>query len=124
ESDANPKSCTRAEQLAYVIYTSGSTGQPKGVAVEHRNLLNYVFGISERLGLGDGATYASVSTLAADLGNTALFPALRMGGTLHLVGAEVAMDPQQWRAYLQQNPVDCLKIVPSHLSALLGSEEE
>src|SRR5207237_327820 len=28
--------------LAYVIYTSGSTGIPKGVAIEHRNTVNFL----------------------------------------------------------------------------------
>jgi non-ribosomal peptide synthetase component F len=33
------ESGVRPENVAYVIYTSGSTGQPKGVAVEHRQLV-------------------------------------------------------------------------------------
>ncbi|RQP21147.1 AMP-binding protein, partial [Piscinibacter terrae] len=39
---SNPASRATAQDLAYVIYTSGSTGQPKGVAIEHRNTVNFV----------------------------------------------------------------------------------
>ena len=50
--------------LAYVIYTSGSTGKPKGVGIEHRNIVNYVLGVAERLRLEPGMSYATVSTVA------------------------------------------------------------
>jgi amino acid adenylation domain-containing protein len=110
------------ENLAYVIYTSGSTGQPKGVAVEHRQLCNYVRGVLDRLALPRGAVYASVSTVAADLGNTAIFAALCGGGCLHLVPQESAADPAAFRDYLRRHAVDCVKLVPSHLSALLQGE--
>lgn len=109
------------ENLAYIIYTSGSTGTPKGVAIEHRQLLNYLQGIQEKLNLPSGANYATVSTFAADLGNTVIFPALCSGGCLHIISQERATDPQAIAAYFQQHSIDCLKIVPSHLQALLSA---
>ena len=109
------------DNLAYVIYTSGSTGIPKGVAIEHRQLLNYLYGIQEKLNLPADASFATVSTFAADLGNTAIFPALCFGGCLHIISQERATDPEALGEYFCRNPIDCLKIVPSHLAALLTS---
>ncbi|PZD72648.1 Linear gramicidin synthase subunit D [Acaryochloris thomasi RCC1774] len=114
-----PQSQATPENLAYLIYTSGSTGQPKPVAVEHRQLMTYVYGIIERLQLPPSASYASVSTLAADLGHTMLFPSLCQGGTLHLLATERVCDSQAFADYCQQQQIACLKIVPSHLQALL-----
>ncbi|MBD0308416.1 MAG: amino acid adenylation domain-containing protein, partial [Microcoleus sp. T1-bin1] len=112
-----------SDNLAYVIYTSGSTGTPKGVAIEHRQLLNYLHSIQEKLNLPAGASFATVSTFAADLGNTAIFPALCFGGCLHIISQERATDPEALSEYFCRNPIDCLKIVPSHLAALLNSSQ-
>ena len=95
--------------------------KPKGVAVEHRNVVNYVRGVAGRLGLPAGSSYAWVSTFSADLpGNTVLFPPLCLGGTLHVIPEDLATDPGGLGAYFQREGIDCLKIVPSHLSALLA----
>ncbi|HEX2162700.1 MAG TPA: condensation domain-containing protein, partial [Thermoanaerobaculia bacterium] len=116
------------ENLAYVLFTSGSTGRPKGVAVEHRQLAGYTAGVLARLDLGrdgggDGtagrpASFATVSTLAADLGNTAVFGALASGGALHVVSAERVSDPEAMADYFARHEIDVLKVVPSHLAAL------
>ncbi len=119
--DANPDVAMEPDHLAYVIYTSGSTGTPKGVAVTHRQLAGYVAGIRERLDLAAGTSFATVSTIAADLGNTAIFPALCGGGCLHLIATERVTDADALAGYFSRHPVDCLKIVPSHLAALLAS---
>jgi amino acid adenylation domain-containing protein len=112
------RSQVTSRHLAYVIYTSGSTGKPKGVCVEHRNIVNYVLGVIERFSLEPGMSYATVSTIAADLGNTVIFPALASGGCLHVVSRERVEDAAQLGEYFAREQIDVLKIVPSHLAAL------
>ena len=108
----------KEQHLAYVIYTSGSTGKPKGVGVEHRNIVNYVHGVIERLRLEPGMSYATVSTIAADLGNTVIFPALVTGGCLHVIAQERTENGALLGEYFEREKIDVLKIVPSHFAAL------
>ena len=126
ESRENPAPNRNSDGIAYVIFTSGSTGVPKGVAVMHRNLVNYSCFIADRLSLSDfpgGLNFGTVSTIAADLGNTCIFPALMSGGCVHVVSYDDSTDPQRFAQYLSDHPVDVLKIVPSHLQALLESSQ-
>jgi amino acid adenylation domain-containing protein/thioester reductase-like protein len=121
ENPANLPTSAKPENLVYAILTSGSTGKPKVVAVEHRQLVNYLYGIVEQLNLPSPANFACFSTFAADLGNTVIFPALCTGGCLHIISQERLSNPHALAEYFQRHPIDCLKIVPSHLSALLTS---
>ncbi|WP_044043683.1 non-ribosomal peptide synthetase [Caballeronia insecticola] len=109
-------------QTAYVIFTSGSTGTPKGVAVPHRALADYVQGMLDELAFAPGTSMAMVSTVAADLGHTTLFGALCSGRTLHLLPAQCAFDPDRFAAEMRAREVGVLKIVPSHLHALLEAQ--
>ena len=120
---ASPRMGARAVhpgQGAYVIYTSGTTGQPKGVLISRGALANYVQGMLACLDLPEAASsMAMVSTVAADLGHTVLYGALASGRVLHLISPERVFDPDRFGELMAGQRVDVLKIVPTHLQALL-----
>src|SRR6185312_6278845 len=120
--DSNLDEIATPENLAYVIYTSGSTGVAKGVAIQHRNLVNYTEFILELLKIDKPLHFATVTTITADLGNTCIFPALLSGGCLHVLSYDVAMEGELFSDYVSKRPIDVLKIVPSHLQALLAAQ--
>ena len=130
----NPPPAVTPDEVAYVLYTSGSTGVPKGVAVTHANVVHYARAVSRVLGdveaasSGDGRStldglhFGLASTLAADLGNTSLFPALLFGGTLHVLPKTATTEPAQFAEYVGAHPLDVLKLTPNHLMALVGGK--
>ena len=122
------------EDLAYVLFTSGSTGVPKGVAVTHANAVHYARAVSRVLAdvpsgvAGDGFAaleslrFGMASTLAADLGNTSLLPALLAGATLHVLGKDVTTEPSRFAEYVAVHQLDVVKATPNHVLALAAGK--
>jgi tyrocidine synthetase III len=110
----SPGVTIRPADLAYIIYTSGSTGHPKGVMISHGSLVDYCFGVLDRTNIRECRHFGMVSTIAADLGNTVIYPSLLTGGTLHIYPAAALSDAER----IFDRHLDCIKIVPSHWSSL------
>ncbi len=70
--------------LAYVIYTSGSTGQPKGVMLEHRNVVNFIHAQQQTSEPKLGDRILQFATIAFDTSVSDIFPTLASGATLVL----------------------------------------
>ncbi|BCL80821.1 non-ribosomal peptide synthetase [Ktedonobacteria bacterium brp13] len=124
EADTNLPVSGHGEDPAYMIYTSGSTGLSKGVLVPQKSIVNYTQALCTLLGGAAGWQYATVSTLAADLGNTAIFCALASGGCLQVLDYATITSAEAYAHWVAQHPIDVLKIVPSHLSALLAGDAD
>jgi amino acid adenylation domain-containing protein/FkbH-like protein len=73
-----------SRNLAYVIYTSGSTGQPKGVMVEHRNVMNQIEALKFHYGLAESDRLLQFASLAFDMSVEEIWGALLSGAALVL----------------------------------------
>ncbi|GMK39947.1 hypothetical protein PCCS19_30020 [Paenibacillus sp. CCS19] len=105
--------------LAYVMYTSGSTGQPKGVMIEHRNVMNYVAWAAAHYRGTEGTGAPVHSSLAFDLTVTSVLVPLLSGTTVRLLpegkrlAAEELADTLRGKA-----DYTLVKLTPAHLGAL------
>ena len=115
---SNPEPIGDKSSLAYVLFTSGSTGRPKGVMIEHRQIVNYVMGVSQACSLGQGS-YAMLQPLNVDSSQSVLFPAFYSGGTVHLIPWDLSLDAEGLADYFDKVSIDYLKIAPTHYCQLL-----
>jgi non-ribosomal peptide synthetase component F len=70
------------DQLFYIIYTSGTTGKPKGVAIEHSGICNFVKVAEEVYGIRQEDRCYQGITLAFDFHVEDLWVPLIAGATL------------------------------------------
>jgi amino acid adenylation domain-containing protein len=87
ESADCPASGGTAENLAYVIYTSGSTGIPKGVAIPHRAVVNFLSSMRVEPGISRSDCLLAVTTLSFDIAALEIYLPL-------MAGARVVIAPQ------------------------------
>ena len=106
--------------LAYVIYTSGSTGIPKGVAVEHRALVNHMSWLQEVFPLLPSDRMLQKTALSFDASLTELLWPICNGAQLVLTRHRGEQDPEYLMSELRKRGITVLQLVPSLLRALVN----
>jgi tyrocidine synthetase-3 len=112
----NLQSNATAEDIAYVMYTSGSTGEPKGVIIQHRALVNYVWWAKDVYNFNERVSVALYSSLSFDLTVTSIYPPLITGNKIFIYRQDGRESPLA--EIIKDNQVDILKLTPSHLSLI------
>ncbi|UFQ18667.1 MULTISPECIES: non-ribosomal peptide synthetase [Streptomyces] len=80
-----PPAVIRPANAAYVMYTSGSTGTPKGVTVTHRDVVNGVLRLADRVGIVAGTRVLAGTSVNFDVSVFETVTTLAAGGTLEVV---------------------------------------
>ncbi|MEH1828477.1 MAG: amino acid adenylation domain-containing protein [Nostoc sp.] len=114
--------CT-TDNLAYIIYTSGSTGQPKGVLVNHSNVVRLFAATQSWYNFNQDDVWTLFHSIAFDFSVWELWGALLYGGKLVVVPYWLSRSPEDFYKLLLTQQVTVLNQTPSAFCQLIQAEE-
>ncbi|MGI9420259.1 MAG: Pls/PosA family non-ribosomal peptide synthetase [Geminicoccaceae bacterium] len=101
------------DPLFYIIYTSGTTGKPKGVAIDHAGICNFVRVAGEVYGINDQDRAYQGMTLAFDFHVEDLWVPLIAGATLISGRSGVSLFGADLHAFLSEKRITVFPCVPT-----------
>jgi amino acid adenylation domain-containing protein len=123
ESGENPVRDSKADNLAYAIYTSGSTGQPKGVLINHANVIRLFRATQSWFHFNEQDVWTLFHSCAFDFSVWEFWGALLYGGQLVVVPYWISRSPEAFYDLLCAQQVSVLNQTPSAFRQLIWAEE-
>lgn len=109
------------ESLGYIIYTSGTTGDPKGVMVEHKNVVRLFYNKSQLFDFNENDVWSLFHSFCFDFSVWEIFGALLFGGKLVVVPDLIAKDPFEFIKLIITEQITVLNQTPSAFINLMTS---
>ena len=109
--------------LAYLIYTSGSSGNPKGILIQHRNVVNFIIGIASWIEFKKGKCILSLTTISFDIFVLETLVPLTYGLKIVIANERQQKDPEAMGTVLLDHRVEMLQLTPSKLELLIENQE-
>lgn len=110
---SNLTSINKPSDLAYIIYTSGSTGLPKGVMIEHINVVRLMFNDKFQFDFNASDVWTLFHSCCFDFSVWEMYGALLYGGKLVIISKEAAVDTREFHKILTAEKVTVLNQTPS-----------
>jgi polyketide synthase PksM len=107
--------------ICYIIFTSGSTGQPKGVAVGHYALNNFLEGMRQRLPISAADSFLALTTICFDICYLELLLPLYIGATVEIAAESLSANPVTLARYLESQEISVVQATPTAWRVLLAA---
>lgn len=118
ENQSNLLDIVTPHNLAYIIYTSGTTGNPKGVMVEHKNVLNYCAAFENVIDLPAQMNVLQQASFSFDTFVEEVFPTLLKGGRLILLPQDQIIDINILESKIRDENINIITSSPLFLNEL------
>ena len=122
--DANLPPDILPNDLCYIIYTSGTTGNPKGVMVEHRNVVRLLFNEAFQFDFNEDDVWTMFHNHTFDFSVWEMYGALLYGGKLVIIPRPVAQDSRLFLDILHQQGVTILNQTPTAFGNLAQEDAQ
>ncbi|MGA0557670.1 non-ribosomal peptide synthetase [Larkinella sp. VNQ87] len=107
--------------LLYMLYTSGSTGQPKGVLIEHHNMVNLLMSMVAWPGLTSDDRLLAITTISFDIAGVELFLPLLTGATIVLTDTDTTRDGRLLLELLENERISVIQATPATYRMMLAA---
>ena len=101
----NPERLNKPQDLLYVIYTSGTTGKPKGVMIEHGNVVSLRQSYIDDMDFSEEDTLIQFASICFDQSVGDILVGLMTGTTLCIASDKIRKDPQAIESYINKHSV-------------------
>lgn len=108
-----------SNDCAYIIYTSGSTGKPKGVKLMHKNIHNFIVGMSNKINFSREKTIVSVTTICFDIFVLESWLPLSRGMTVVIANEEEQNNQKLLNKLCREHTVNIIQTTPSRIKKLI-----
>ncbi|MCJ9668606.1 MULTISPECIES: Pls/PosA family non-ribosomal peptide synthetase [unclassified Neorhizobium] len=106
------------DDICYILYTSGTTGRPKGVAVRHQSICNFVDVAAAAYGYRPGDRVYQGMTIAFDFSTEEIWVPFVAGATIVPAPGRMTLVGEELGDFLRANAITCMACSPTLLSSL------
>ncbi len=93
------------DDLFILLYTSGTTGKPKGVMLEHKNVLSMALFCNRAYGEDENSRMSAYASYGFDANMMDMYSAVTSGGTVYIIPEEMRLDLSELGEYFNESGI-------------------